>query len=241
MGSGVCAVRSGPTGGRRRVSRHNARADMEALTSSPERVVILDVDGVLHPFSSESGFTAPCMRALRSIVEQTGASIVLSSSWQGLPSTVAKVNAALEANGLPHIVAQTVTPNAAGYARTGSDAKSRAREISRWVQANTEMCAGGWIAIDDMHLQRLLPGGNFVRTEADIGLTDANAWSAVMMLGGPTCLPPPTHGTPRMSNESAAVPAAPEHSRKGSVLGVAVADSSSATGSGGDTSENSIE
>ena len=30
----------------------------------------------------------------------------------------------------------------------------------------------------------LLPGGNFVRTEPELGLTEANAWSAVMMLGG---------------------------------------------------------
>ena len=148
------------------------------------KVILLDVDGVLHPFSSASPFTAPCMAALRSIVEQTGAAIVLSSSWQGLPSTVAKVNAALETHGLPRVSAQTVCPNEAGYAATGADARSRASEIIRWVEANADQCTGGWVAIDDMHLQRLLPGGNFVRTEAELGLTEANAWSAVMMLGG---------------------------------------------------------
>jgi hypothetical protein len=46
------------------------------------KAILLDVDGVLHPFETGEHFVAGCMEQLRAIVAATGASIYLSSSWQ---------------------------------------------------------------------------------------------------------------------------------------------------------------
>lgn len=160
-----------------------------------EKIIFLDVDGVVHPYSATSFFHAPCMTALRKIVEQTGASIVLSSSWQSVPTTCAQVNAALERNGLPICIDKTVETNARGISPTGAGEAARSSEIMRWVGAHPDLCAGGWVALDDMDLQAHLPAGRFVRTEAEGGLTDANATLAVSHLGGSDAsllpLPPP--------------------------------------------------
>ena len=54
-----------------------------------QRVILLDVDGVLHPFENDGKrFQLPNMEALALIVQATGASIVLSSSWQCIPEVV---------------------------------------------------------------------------------------------------------------------------------------------------------
>ncbi len=137
-------------------------------------------------------FHAPCMQALRTIVQQTGAHIVLSSSWQSIPSTYAQVNAALERNGLPTCVDKTV---GGGPTRAGESA--RAHEIAAWVAANPASCAAGYVAIDDLDLAPHLARGTFVRTEAESGLTEADAMRAIDLLGGPdpsvAPLPPPPH------------------------------------------------
>ena len=153
--------------------------------SASDKVVFLDVDGVLHPFEANSLFHAPCMSALRNIISQTGAAIVLSSSWQGTPTHMAQVNAALEANGIPHCVGNTVKPNAAGCSRTGAGEAARASEILEWVATNPALCAGGWVALDDLDLRTALPSNRFVRTNAADGLVDRDARAAVELLGGP--------------------------------------------------------
>eukprot|EP00966_Prymnesium_polylepis_P163056 3768536-Prymnesium_polylepis.1 len=131
------------------------------------------------------------MTALRSVVGQTGASIILSSSWQGTPGSRAQVDAALQANGIPCCIGQTVEPNAAGAARVGTGEETCASEIKRWAVKHPEQCSGGWVAIDDLDLTRFLPPKSFVRTQAEEGLTQDGAKCAVESLGGPdTSLPP---------------------------------------------------
>ena len=56
-------------------------------TQSLPKAVFLDVDGVLHPFSATSFFHAPCMRALRTIIENVDPRIV-SEALGGANETV---------------------------------------------------------------------------------------------------------------------------------------------------------
>jgi hypothetical protein len=56
--------------------------DGEPHPPARRKAILLDVDGVLHPFETGEHFVAGCMKQLRAIVAATGASIYLSSSWQ---------------------------------------------------------------------------------------------------------------------------------------------------------------
>ena len=49
------------------------------------KIVFLDVDGVLHSIFARTEsqlFRSDCLKRLKKIIEQTGAKIVLSSSWR---------------------------------------------------------------------------------------------------------------------------------------------------------------
>jgi hypothetical protein len=79
-----------------------------SIRSAPG-VVFLDVDGVLHPLmvefrdgklSDEHLFKEECMRYLKRIVDETGAELVLSSSWRQFEGPKEKLAKALAVHGL---------------------------------------------------------------------------------------------------------------------------------------------
>lgn len=49
---------------------------------SPSLLLFLDVDGVLAPFESEAPFESTGIARLNEIVERTGASVVITSTWR---------------------------------------------------------------------------------------------------------------------------------------------------------------
>jgi|AntAceMinimDraft_5_1070358.scaffolds.fasta_scaffold399284_1 hypothetical protein len=59
--------------------------------------VLLDIDGVLLPFRDAVGdgtdfdFKESCMAALSKIINSTGATIVLSSTWRAVASSQAHI------------------------------------------------------------------------------------------------------------------------------------------------------
>merc|ERR1719235_2707208 len=106
-----------------------AAAKAKELKSLPEedrsRVIFLDIDGVLLPAGSletifidgaampvrarlgDTDFNAAAMTNLRSIVLQTGASIVLSSEWRRTDSMKDSIGIALRKSGLPQLRGST--------------------------------------------------------------------------------------------------------------------------------------
>ena len=87
---------------------------MQDAQPSCQRVVFLDVDGVLHPQASGNDlFQAGQMRRLHRIVTSCGAGVCLSSSWRSSDWGVDEVNAQLERVGLACIIGKTPTH---GYA-----------------------------------------------------------------------------------------------------------------------------
>lgn len=177
-------------------------ADTSSSTLPP-RVVLLDVDGVLHPFSAQTEFfDGECMKHLRRIIEQSGALLVLSSSWQSTAISTAEVESALRRWGIPSFDGRRTVSNGSA----GGGEHHRAREIASWVERNSALCTGGWVCIDDLDLlsvappPRLVPlidTDHFVHTSSETGLTAADADRAVALLGGPDTrappLPPPQH------------------------------------------------
>lgn len=143
-------------------------------------VLFLDIDGVCHPFDAASPgafFKHSCMAALKAVVDSTGAALVLSSSWQSTVDGRAAVDAALKAEGIPSCAGQTLLP---GKSTRGSE-RGRALEIREWVARHPQMCASGWLALDDLDLRTLLDG-RAVRTDAMVGMTQADARRAIHLL-----------------------------------------------------------
>lgn len=84
-----------------------------------DRVIFLDVDGVLHAESGHSGFFLPeCMEHLREIMQQSNADIVLSSSWRCTSGGIERVNQQLTSYGIKPIV--NITP-VSGYSTRGDE------------------------------------------------------------------------------------------------------------------------
>jgi nitrite reductase/ring-hydroxylating ferredoxin subunit/uncharacterized SAM-binding protein YcdF (DUF218 family) len=172
---------------------------------APGKVIFLDVDGVLHPFenSTRGVFLPECMRCLKLILDETGASLVLSSSWQCTPLGLAQVDAELSKHGIPSCIDRTVADGKAGVGEA-----PRAREIVGWAARNADKCAGGCLALDDLDLltvaspppscEPLLPskGIHFVHVDEDIGLTPADAKRAIAMLGRAASGPPSAPAAP---------------------------------------------
>jgi len=123
-------------------------------------------------------FQGECMEALRSLVEDTGASIVLSSTWRLAENDLAAVNLQLET----HRIAQCV-------GCTGQDACGlRALEILAWVD---EHHPRNFVILDDSNILsfgclgdtvigRLEPC--FVRIDGRIGLQKSDLGCAKTIL-----------------------------------------------------------
>ena len=174
--------------------------------------IFLDIDGVLncapsrvaaHRLEGEELQTlalaaAPSLLAnLKHIIAQTGARVVLSSTWRLAEATREAVSVRLGAAGLS-LVGSTpdlaVLESGAAHATLCGDDEGefspeleRAIEIRRWLDASGA-CDAPFVAIDDMDL---LDGqradkieGHFVHTRSELGLTPPLADLAIRILTG---------------------------------------------------------
>ncbi|CAE7550272.1 ZFP36 [Symbiodinium natans] len=135
------------------------------------RVIFLDVDGVLLPAGSvemifidgvmlpvraakEADFNRTALSNLRAIVQQTGASIVLSSEWRRKEEMRDNIRRTLQAQDIPGVQDSTpIFQPSAELVKQRLDqaiiwAERRAREIGSWLKQHKEVKA--WVAIDDI-------------------------------------------------------------------------------------------
>lgn len=146
------------------------------------KIIFLDVDGVLHAahFAPRS-FENDCMQHLARIVEETGAEIVLSSSWRLWANSRGRVivDKALAKHRMDKVVGQT--PDLEHLRRYGFG-PWRAGEILEWVRVH---CPGDvpvqWVAIDDLDMTEQL-GSRMVLTDPAVGLTEDDVDEAVARL-----------------------------------------------------------
>jgi len=151
-----------------------AEAKSKELKPLPEedksRVIFLDIDGVLLPAGSleticidgsylpvrallvDHDFNAAAMNNLRSIVLQTGASIVLSSEWRRTESMRDSIGVALRTRSLPQMRCSTPVfkprPELLQQDPGIIWCERRAREIGAWLKKNPEVKS--WVALDDL-------------------------------------------------------------------------------------------
>jgi len=197
-----------------------AAAKAKELPQLPEedrtRVIFLDIDGVLLPAGSletifidgapmpvrarlaDHDFSAAAMTNLRSIVQKTGASIVLSSEWRRTDSMKDSIGMGLRTHGLRQLRGSTTVlkprPELMQQDPGIIWCERRAREIGSWLKQNPEVKA--WVALDDLdfswadstreHGTPLIKHRS-VLTDAKRCLTEEDASEAVRLL-----LEPPT-------------------------------------------------
>jgi len=159
-----------------------------------DSVLFLDVDGVLHPPNPKHAiqqFRTSCMELLRDVLNLTGASIVLSTTWRLHEESRAYLAMKLAEFDIPNFVSKT--PSIAQF--------QRPKEILAWVSKYKPRT---WVAVDDWPLHEdLRMNGHFVQTRNRYGLqpdTAAriaalfNAQKQAIAAGGGEELPPTTAG-----------------------------------------------
>lgn len=143
----------------------------------PQRVIFLDIDGVLT--NAKTGYRtgdANCVAWLNTITDQTGASIVVSSTWRADPD-IAVILAGWG------VTAEVIGTTPFLDERTASglwQPKPRGDEIQVWLDANP---AKRQIVIldDDAHdFGNLTP--RLVRTQSELGLRYDEAKQAIALL-----------------------------------------------------------
>lgn len=137
------------------------------------RVIFLDIDGVLAPirrWDRYGDLDRACMQVLNEIVAQSGADVVVSSTWR-YGKTASELQEMLEAEGFSGRVVDT-TP-------TGTPGSSRGEEISAWL---AEHDVSRYVIIDD-HVDVGDLRSHLVQTQPAQGLqsTDARRVIAILM------------------------------------------------------------
>lgn len=134
------------------------------------RVIFLDIDGVLLAAGSletifidgaampvrarlaNHDFNDSAMTNLRSVVMQTGASIVLSSEWRRTESMKDSIGIGLRSRGLPQLRGSTPVfkprPELLQQDPGLIWCERRAREIGQWLKLNPDVKS--WVALDDL-------------------------------------------------------------------------------------------
>ncbi|EAN92076.1 hypothetical protein, conserved [Trypanosoma cruzi] len=141
------------------------------------KILFLDCDGVVSPFGGKM-FAPKQMSLLRTIIAETGAKIVLSTSWRMSEFGREEVARQLATNNMPNYI--SCTP----YFHD----KSRAVEILSWIETNKERYnIVNFVALDDINLPATAPNRAFfarhaITTNAFTGLTEADAKEAIRLL-----------------------------------------------------------
>merc|ERR1712190_115347 len=174
-------------------------------------VIFLDVDGVLRPLTAggfrsmmvdgeyalraeTSDFISGALLALRHIVENTGALIVLSSEWRrDLPMREGVDNILAEYDMRP-CVSWTPTDLERDMGTENpfkAFTERRAREISKWLSTNPQVRQ--WVVLDDINMASadedrkpgtLLMAPRIVQTHRKYGLTLDQGKAAIRILRG---------------------------------------------------------
>ena len=153
------------------------------------KVLFLDVDGVLNhrqAFVEQRGngfrvLCPTCCTRLRQLVAETGARVVLSSTWQSSPSLVAF----LRSNKILDSAHEDWSTRSFGGRAMGTSTytQHRGTEINDWLLAHPEITT--YAIVDDCG--DMLPDqmARFVRTSFEFGLTEVDRERLRTLLGGP--------------------------------------------------------
>ena len=150
------------------------------------KVLFLDIDGVLNdshfnPAAESSSLSGPAVTRLNQILRATGAKLVLSSSWRYLI-----LDRAMTLQGFEYLLRTHGVDKGSLIGHTGPDdadetQPGRAVQIRRWLQDHHDVSA--WAALDDHLLELGDDSWRQVKTDGQVGLTEANAAAVIDILG----------------------------------------------------------
>lgn len=153
-------------------------------------ILFLDIDGVMNSHDyvrrggnlscSRDGIDPEAVKHLQRIVDETGCSIVLSSTWRTI-HPLAEMRGKLIAKGMRHpCPLRDKTPDLRREQRDELIDTVRGREIAAWIdRASFE---GRYVCLDDDG--DFLPGQPLVQTTFDMGLTEEHADRCIAILRG---------------------------------------------------------
>ena len=152
------------------------------------KVIFLDIDGVLRPIHSYIGkdeygqlFVDRCVDSLRYIIENTNASIVISSTWKSSGLIIMKEM--WNKRNLPGNIID-ITPNEVDVVESGNaefyDLVDRGLEINQWIINNN--FNGKYLIIDDLPDFTDVQMTKYIKTNPSIGLTMDDAKKCIEIL-----------------------------------------------------------
>jgi hypothetical protein len=180
------------------------RGDLVPDSEEGLKLIFLDVDGVLVLGPGES-IVSFLLTNLKTVVQATGAKLVLSSDWRRYRRNIEVLRQSLQLHGMDII---GCTPQLSPHV------PQRPAELLQWIHDYRSHGGqiGAWIAIDDRDLLVEKQGnqleGHFVRTNPKIGLDGNVAHKSIQLLQSQSTVdgfkirantsasPVPTNGTP---------------------------------------------
>lgn len=142
------------------------------------KIIFLDFDGVINnePYlkrvKNYRSFDPESIDQLNRVLKETGASIVVSSTWRYMYKTVEELDGLLTLHGLPSGSVIGLTP----YKMSST----RGQEILFWLNDNPSCTE--WVAIDDSSDMEPLPQERVVKTEWTVGLQAEHADKMIEIL-----------------------------------------------------------
>jgi len=136
------------------------------------KVIFLDIDGVLTtPATQFKYFAKESLDALNKILQETGAKIVISSTWRKYDSHCARIRSMFSKYGFPDNIIISSTPRHADGIR--------GKEILQWLKENP---VDKYVVLDDESFDIKDYTDRLVKTDMHKGLTEKDADAAIRML-----------------------------------------------------------
>jgi hypothetical protein len=146
-------------------------------------LVFLDLDGVINDHTEhDNGYCGSlpwCVAQLNRILRQTGANIVISSTWRYLipeAMTPSGFQCLLLSHGID------CRDRIVGMTCRDEELMPRGRQIRQWLDSNTNGSSPPYLVLDDLDLGIREFGHPFVQTDWKVGLTSADADAAIELL-----------------------------------------------------------
>lgn len=133
------------------------------------KIIFLDIDGVLNNYSTPGEclcWEPDSVKILKRIIKETGAEIVLSSTWRKIERHC-------------DIITDDMQINYIG--KTPSLYKKRGIEIQAWLDEHPDIDVEKFIILDDdSDMEHLMP--HLLQTDGEFGLTNEIADEAIKRL-----------------------------------------------------------
>lgn len=155
-----------------------------------EKLIFLDFDGVVTTAKSHWQFDEEKMALLGRIIAATDAKIVVTSSWRrySLQDTIHFITTAEEKRGCPpfafadKVVGITDRLHASSFGKDDRAFKVvRGEEVRKWQEDNDAWHCP-YVILDDDTDMLLWQKDNFIRTDAETGLSEADVEQAIKIL-----------------------------------------------------------